>query len=113
MRVEVGDRIVVHGRHGTRIGVVVEGTEDGGSKVQWADGGDSVLSAGSEAPELEGQATWNAAKAGPALSWRRGVIAGVGREAALRQEKLAREAAAKEQEAVAEEPAEHKPAAGE
>ena len=113
MHAEIGDRIVLHGRHGTRIGVVVEGTEEGGSRVQWADGGDSVLSAGSDAPEIAGRATWNAAKAGPALSWRRGVTAGVGREAALRQERLAREAAAEEQEAVAEEPADHKPASGE
>ncbi len=108
MRVEAGDRVVVHGRNGTRIGVVMEGTEDGGSRVQWADGGESVLSAGSEAPESTGPATWNAAKAGPAVRWRRGVTAGVGREASIAQEKLA----AKEQEAVAEEPAQHEPASG-
>ena len=113
MHAELGDRIVLHGRDGTRIGVVVEATEDGGSRVQWADGGESVLSAGSEAPQRVGHATWAAAKAGSAVSWRRGVTAGVGREAALRQEKLAREAAAKEQEAVAEEPAERRSAAGE
>jgi hypothetical protein len=102
MRVEVGDRIVLHGRNGTRIGVVVEGTEEGGSRVQWADGGDSVLSAGSEAPERPGRTAWNAAKAGPAVTWRRGVTAGVGREASIAQERL-----------TAKEAAEHNPAAGE
>ena len=101
MHVEIGDRIVLHGRHGTRIGVVVEGFEDGGSQVRWVDGGESVLSAGTEAPESTGHATWNAAKAGPAVTWRRGVTADVGREASIAQEKLA-----------AEEAAEHKPAAG-
>ncbi len=89
MKAEVGDRVVVHGRHGTRIGVVVEGVEDGGSRVRWADGGESVLSAGSEGSEPAGRATWNAAKSAPAATWRRGVTAGVGREASLAQEKLA------------------------
>ena len=104
MHVEIGDRIVLHGRHGTRIGVVVEGTE-GGSRIQWADGGESVLSAGSDPQESVAHATWNAAKAAPAASWRRGVTAGVGREASIAQEKLA----AKEAEAAEA----HKPAAGE
>ncbi len=118
MKAEVGDRVVVHGRHGTRIGVVVEGVEDGGSRVRWADGGESVLSASTEATQHRGQATWNAAKSAPAVKWTRGVTAGVGREAALRQEKLAREAAAREQETVAaaageKRPTEHRPAAGE
>lgn len=111
--------------------MVVE-TTDGGSLVRWADGGENVLSAGTDAPEA--QATWEAAKAATAVrGWsRRGVTAGVGREAALRQEKLAREGAAKADEAVTEEPAdvpvvavaedapaqaeeldEHQPAAGE
>ena len=113
MRVEVGDRVVVHGRNGTHIGVVLEGTEDGGSRVQWADGGDSVLSVGSDAPESAGHTTWNAAKAGAAVTWHRGVTAGVGREAAIAQEKLAAEVVA-EEAVVDEEPAgEHKPASGE
>ncbi|HEX2047362.1 MAG TPA: hypothetical protein VHF27_06325 [Acidimicrobiales bacterium] len=102
MRVEVGDRVVVHGRHGTRIGVVVAGAEDGGATVHWADGGESTISAGTDAPEEPGRATWNAAKSGPTVSWRRGVTAGVGREASIAQEKLA-----------AKEAAEHKPASGE
>lgn len=121
MHVEVGDRLVLHGQHGTRIGVVVEG-EEGGARIRWADGGESVLSTRSDAPETAGQATWQAAKAGPAVSWRRGVTAGVGREASLRQEKLAKEAVkakpAGNEEAVeaagpAEERADHNPAAGE
>lgn len=129
MQAEIGDRLLLQGRRGTRIGVVVEVT-DGGSLVRWADGGENVLSTGTDAPEA--QATWEAAKAATIdrRPWRRGVTAGVGREAALRQEKLAREAAAKlaepvaevapAQEPVAEEPVAeplepdvHKPAAGE
>ena len=111
MHVEVGDRLVLHGQHGTRIGVVVDG-DGAGSRIRWADGGESVLSTRSEAPEETGHATWQAAKASPAVSWRRGVTAGVGREASLRQEKLAREAMAEAKkaepaaEAVAEPPAE-------
>ena len=111
MHAEIGDRVVLHGRRGTRIGVVVEGTEGGGSKVRWADGGESVLSAATDAPEGAGRISWNAAKARPAVTWRRGVTAGVGREASLRQEELA--AKAEENAAVDAKPAEHKPAAGE
>ena len=102
MQVEIGDRIVLHGRNVTRIGVVVEGIDGGGSRVRWVDGAESVLSAGTEAAKNAGGATWNAAKAGPAVTWRRGVTAGVAREASIAQEKLA-----------AEEAAEHNPAAGE
>ena len=103
MQAEIGDRLILNTRRGTRIGVVVELT-DGGSLVRWADGGENVLSAGTDAPEAH--ATWEAAKAATVERgfWRRGVTAGVGREAALRQEKLAREAAAK-----AETPAEEAP----
>ncbi len=108
MQTEVGDRLVLHGRRGTRIGVVVEMTE-GGSRVRWADGGENVLSVDSEAAEA--QSTWEAAKSAPRVAWRRGITAGVGREASLRQEKLAREAAAEEAPA-AEEP-DHTTAAGE
>ncbi len=106
MQVEVGDRLVLHGRHGTRIGVVVEGDAGAGSRVRWVDGGESVLSTGSEGSEANGHATWNAAKAGPAVSWRRGVTAGVGREASLAQERLAEKVAAEER-------AEHPPAVSE
>jgi|GEM_PF-6612642 hypothetical protein len=124
MHGEVGDRLVLHGQGGTRIGVIVE-HEEGGSRVRWADGGESVLSPATEAPEHSGHATWEAAKASPAVSWRRGITAGVGHEAALRQQKLVEEAKAAEAKAeakaaeapaeakTAEEPAEHKPAAGE
>ncbi len=95
MQAEVGDRLVLHGRRGTRIGVVHELTE-GGSLVRWADGGESLLSVGTHAPEAH--TTWEAAKVATAERglWRRGVTAGVGREAALRQEKLAREAVERE-----------------
>ena len=131
MQAQIGDRLILHGKGGTRIGVVVELT-DGGSLVRWADGGENVLSVGTDAPEAH--ATWEAAKAAAVdrRPWRRGVTAGVGREAALRQEKLAREApatleapgvagpaegavavVAEEAPAEAGEGAEHKAAAGE
>ena len=114
MQAEVGDRLVLHGQRGTRIGVVVE-VNDGGAVVRWADGGENALSAGTDAPEAN--ATWEAAKAATAERglWRRGVTAGVGREAALRQEKLALEAAAQAQAGPSEEreAPDHKPAAGE
>jgi hypothetical protein len=109
MQAEVGDRLVLHGKHGTHIGVVVEGDEGGGSRVRWADGGESVLTAGSAGTQGNGHATWNAAKSGPAVSWRRGVTAGVGREASLAQEKLAEKLA----ERAAEPQAEHTPAVSE
>lgn len=126
MHGEVGDRLVLHGQRGTRIGVIVE-HEEGGSRVRWADGGESVLSTATEAPEHTGHATWEAAKASPGVSWRRGITAGVGHEASLRQQKLVEKAKVAESpakakaespaEAKAEEPAEgpaeHKPAAGE
>ena len=114
MQVEVGDRLVLHGKHGTRIGVVVERTE-AGSVVRWADGGENVVSAGSDAPEAN--TTWEAAKAAPGVSWRRGITAGVGHEASLRQAKLAREAQVVEatdgEPVVEPEAVEHRPAAGE
>lgn len=140
MRAEIGDRVVLHGRNGTRIGVIVEvpeGDEAGGSRVRWADGGESAMSVVSEAAEQTGHATWDAAKTVPAVTWRRGVTAGVGHEASLAQEKLAAkvetedaavaddtaaaeatavtdDTAVAEATAVATEaPAEHKPASGE
>ena len=111
MHVQVGDRLVLHGQR-TRIGVVTEVT-DAGSVIRWADGGENVLSTGSDAPEE--QATWEAAKAVPEVSWRRGITAGVGREASLAQAKLAEQAAvtAEEPVVVEEAAAEHRPAAGE
>ena len=112
MQIEIGDRIVLHGRNGTRIGVVVEGADGGASRVRWVDGAESVLSASTEATGHRRQATWNAAKSAPAVRWTRGVTAGVGREAALRQEKLAREAAVGVA-AAENRPTDHKPAAGE
>ena len=133
MRAEIGDRVVLHGRNGTRIGVVVEvpeGDEGGGSRVRWADGGESAMSVVSEPAEQTGHATWDAAKTVPAVTWRRGVTAGVGHEASLAQEKLAatvetgdtsatedtpvvEDTALADDTAVAEAPAEHKPASGE
>ncbi|HWI02716.1 MAG TPA: DUF1918 domain-containing protein, partial [Acidimicrobiales bacterium] len=80
MQAEIGDRLILQGRRGTRIGVVVE-LKDGSSVIRWADGGENVLSAGTDAPEA--RATWEAAKAATVdhRPWRRGVTAGVGREA--------------------------------
>ena len=52
MQAEIGDRLILHTRRGTRIGVVVELT-DGGSIVRWADGGENVLAAGTDAPEAQ------------------------------------------------------------
>lgn len=92
MQHEVGDRLEVHGKHGTRIGVVVERDEEGGSRVRWADGGESALRVVTEAGETAAHETWNAANAAPAATWRRGVTAGVGHEASVAQEKLARDA---------------------
>lgn len=94
MHEEVGDRLVFHGKHGTRIGVVVEGDEGSGSRVRWADGGESALYVISEVSDDNRHETWNAAKAAPAVNWRRGVTAGVGHEASVAQEKLAQEASA-------------------
>lgn len=94
MKDEIGDRLVLHGKHGTRIGVVVEGDEGGGSRVRWADGGESAIYVITEANEDVQHETWNAAKDAPAVNWRRGVTAGVGHEASVAQEKLAKEAVA-------------------
>jgi len=109
MQAEIGDRLILHTRRGTRIGVVVELT-DGGSLVRWADGGENVLSTGTDAPEAH--ATWEAAKTATIeRGWlRRGVTAGVGREAALRQEKLAREASPEVDEPVIQTPVAEAPA---
>lgn len=120
MHGQVGDRLVLHGRDGTRIGVIVEAEESGMARIQWADGGESALSTLSEGSEQEGHAAWKAAKAGPAVTWRRGVTAGVGREASLAQAKLATEvvddaavAQVEASPAVAVPPEGHQQAAGE
>ena len=114
MHVVVGDRLVLHGQQGTRIGVVAEVT-DAGSVIRWADGGENVLSVGTDAPEEH--ATWEAAKAAPEVSWRSGITAGVGHEASLRQEELARKLIADEpvagDEPLAVEPVAAEPVAAE
>lgn len=71
MQAEVGNRLVLHGKQGTRIGVVTEVT-GAGWVVRWADSPDA-------------QSTWEAAKAAPSVAWRPGITAGVGREASLAQ----------------------------
>lgn len=90
MQQEIGDRLVLQGKHGTRIGVVVERDESGGSRVQWDDGGESAVYVVTEATHTTAHDTSDAASTGPAVTWRRGVTAGVGHEASLAQEKLAK-----------------------
>ncbi len=64
--------------------------------MRWEDGHESTISPGPDATvehddEAEPQAEWEAAKAAlqaRTAGWRRGITAGVGREAALAQQKL-------------------------
>ncbi len=99
MHAEVSDRLVVHGARTTRTGVVVEVVGENSYRVQWEDGHESLISPGpgtSVKPaehdtEAELRAEWEAAKAARharTTAWRRGITAGVGREAALAQRKI-------------------------
>ncbi len=99
MQAQVDDRLVVHGPHGSRIGVILELVDGAGPqryRVRWADGHESTIAPGPDATverdtAAEEQAEWEAAKAARrarTTAWRRGITAGVGREAALAQQKI-------------------------
>jgi hypothetical protein len=105
MHVEVADRLVVHGAGAPRVGVVLELVAGAGPeryRVRWTDGHESIISPGPGAVvEHDDQAArrheWEAAKAARharTTAWRRGITAGVGREAHLAQEALERRRAA-------------------
>ena len=99
MQAQVDDRLVVHGSTHPRIGVIVEVIDGAGPqryRVRWSDGHESVISPGPDATvehddEADARAEWEAAKAARrarTTAWRRGITAGVGREAALAQQKI-------------------------
>jgi hypothetical protein len=101
MQAQVEDRLVVPGPHGSRIGVILAVVEGAGPlryRVRWADGHESIISPGPGASiehddVAERQKEWEAAKAARharTTAWRRGITAGVGREASLAQEKIGR-----------------------
>jgi hypothetical protein len=97
---QVADRLVVQGTlgQGPRVGEIVEvvpGHDSVRYRVRWADGHESVFSPGpgvaiDAAPRVE--AEWEARVAAVharCAAWRRGVTAGVGREASMAQKALA------------------------
>jgi hypothetical protein len=99
MQAEVSDRLVVHGARTTRTGEVVEVLGENSFRVRWEDGHESLISPGpgttvepaAHDTEAELRAEWEAAKAARharTTAWRRGITAGVGREAALAQKKI-------------------------
>jgi hypothetical protein len=105
MHVEVADRLVVDGAGALRVGVVLELMEGAGPeryRVRWSDGHESIVSPGLDQvvehdDDAARQRQWEAAKAARqarTTAWRRGITAGVGREAHLAQEALARTQAA-------------------
>ena len=100
MHAQVDDRLVVHGSRGTRAGVILELVGGAGPpryRVRWDDGHESTMSPGPDAivehdDVADAFAEWEAAKAARharTMAWRRGITAGVGREAHLAQQKLA------------------------
>ena len=99
MHAEVSDRLVVQGSRATRTGVVVEVVGENSYRVRWQDGHESLIFPGpgttvqpaEHDTEAELRAEWEAAKAARharTTAWRRGITAGVGREAALAQKKI-------------------------
>ena len=99
MHAEVSDRLVMHGATTTRTGEVVEVMGENSYRVRWEDGQESLISpapattvqAAEHDTEAELRAEWEAAKAARharTTAWRRGITAGVGREAALAQKKI-------------------------
>jgi len=100
MQAQVDDRLVVHSSRGSRRGVILEMVGGAGPqryRVRWSDGHESTISPGPDATvEHDDEATlraeWEAAKdarRARTQAWRRGITAGVGREAHLAQQKLA------------------------
>ena len=107
MEARVDDRLVVRGAGAPRVGVileVLEGTGPGRYRVRWGDGHESVISPGPDATvdhdeEADALAEWKAAKEARharSMAWRRGITAGVGREAHLAQQALSRRRASGE-----------------
>ena len=96
MHAEVSDRLVVQGTRGTRVGVVLEVVGSHQYRVRWEDGHESLIAPGPGAAvehdeEAVLRAEWEAAKAARharTTNWRRGITAGVGREASLAQRKI-------------------------
>ncbi len=99
MHAEVSDRLVMQGSMGTRLGVVFEVIGSQSYRVRWDDGQESLLVPGpgtvvqpaEHDTEAELRAEWEAAKAARharTTAWRRGITAGVGREASLAQKKI-------------------------
>jgi hypothetical protein len=96
MHAQVSDRLVVQGARGTRTGVVLEVIGGDSFRVRWEDGHESLIAPGPGATvvhdsEAELRAEWEAAKAARharTTAWRRGVTAGVGREATLAQRRI-------------------------
>jgi len=106
MQAQVDDRLVVHGPHGSRTGVILELVDGAGSRryrVRWSDGHESTISPGPDATvehdddaaaaHAEREAA-DAARRARTAAWRRGITAGVGREAALAQQKIGSQVAA-------------------
>ncbi|HVL04710.1 MAG TPA: DUF1918 domain-containing protein [Acidimicrobiales bacterium] len=99
MQAQVSDRLVVHGSRGARAGVILELVDGLGPqryRVRWNDGHESWIAPGPDAviehdEEADRRAEWEAAKAARharTQGWRRGITAGVGREASLAQRKI-------------------------
>ena len=96
MHAEVSDRLVVQGAKGARTGVVLELVGSERYRVRWDDGHESLIAPGPGTTvvhdsEAELRAEWEAAKAARHArtnAWRRGITAGVGREATLAQRKI-------------------------
>ncbi|HJV08648.1 MAG TPA: DUF1918 domain-containing protein [Acidimicrobiales bacterium] len=96
MQAQVDDRLVVQGPRGTREGVILELVGDNRYRVRWSDGHESWIAPGAGARVVhdaaaELRAEWEAAKAARharTTAWKKGITAGVGREAALRQQRI-------------------------
>lgn len=102
MHAQVADRLVIHGAkvgQPDRIGEIVELVEGHGAqrfRVRWSDGHESIYTPGPGA-EIDAHSRIDAerkaraaARLAQSAARRRGVTAGVGREASLAQEKLDR-----------------------
>lgn len=96
MQGQIADRIVVQGTSGSgpRAGEILEVLATGDSaryRVRWSDGHESVFTPGPGVTidsTARVEAEWEAGVAAVharCAAWRRGVTAGVGREASLRQ----------------------------
>ena len=104
MDAKVSDRLVVHGARvgqADRVGEIIELVPSHGAqryRVRWSDGHESIYSPGPGAEidtEARTRAEWKArvdARRAFSAARRRGITAGVGREASLAQEKLERPA---------------------